>query len=69
MSVRSRLSWLLFGARRVGQLESAVVELQARLEMLTAQQEATLEDIRRSASTVLDDLDARVVALDDQLAE
>lgn len=69
MSVRSRLSWWLSGADRIARVEATVIDLQTAIAELTARQDAALDEIRGLVRTALDDLDARVVSIDDQLAE
>jgi len=61
------LSWWLSGADRIAQLEATMTDLQSTLVELTARQDAALNEIRRMVRTALDDLDARVVAIDDRL--
>lgn len=64
MGLRSRLSWMISGPARIDELERSLRALQQQLDDLQRHQDATLEGVRTSVSAVLDDVTARLGALD-----
>jgi prefoldin subunit 5 len=64
VGLRSRLSWMISGPARIDELERSLRALQQQLDDLQRHQDATLEGVRTSVSAVLDDVTARLGALD-----
>ena len=64
VGLRSRLSWMVSGPARIDELERSVRSLQHQLDEMQQQQDSTLDGVRTSVASVLDDVTARLAAID-----
>jgi len=57
---------MVSGPARLDELERSLRALQRQLDDMQRHQDATLEGVRTSVTTVLDDVTARLAAIDDR---
>lgn len=65
-SLKSRLSWMVSGPARLDEMQRTIQTLQQQISDMHTAQDAQLADIRSKVSTVLDDVTARLAALDER---
>jgi hypothetical protein len=64
VGLRSRLLWMMSGPTRLDDIERTLHALQHQVDQLQRQQDETLAGMRSSIAAVLDDVTARLAALD-----